>query len=103
MFQEFYGFTRVPFSHTIATADLFPTTSQKELCARLTFLVRERGLGLITGDIGSGPKGWPTSHKSTAVRAFAASLDANRYLVIYLANPTTGMTGLYRDLALSLG
>jgi general secretion pathway protein A len=37
------------------------------------------------------------------VRTFAAGLDFNRYLVVYLANPTTGMTGLYRDLLLSLG
>jgi type II secretory pathway predicted ATPase ExeA len=95
MFQEFYGFTRLPFSRTIATQDLFPTAGQKELSARLTYLVRERGLGLVTGDIGSG--------KSTAVRAFAAGLDFNRYLVVYLANPTTGMTGLYRDLLTQLG
>ncbi|MBI5935985.1 MAG: AAA family ATPase [Chloroflexi bacterium] len=95
MFQEFYGFTRLPFSRTIATQDLFPTAGQKELNARLTYLVRERGLGLVTGEIGSG--------KSTAVRTFAASLDFNRYLVVYLANPTTGMTGLYRDLLVSLG
>jgi type II secretory pathway predicted ATPase ExeA len=95
MFQEFYGFTRLPFSRTIATPDLFPTAGQKELGARLTYLVRERGFGLVTGEIGSG--------KSTAVRAFAAGLDFNRYLVVYLANPTTGMTGLYRDLLVSLG
>lgn len=95
MFQEFYGFTRAPFSRTIATQDLFPTAGQKELNARLAYLVRERGLGLVTGDIGSG--------KSTAVRTFAASLDFNRYLVVYLANPTTGITGLYRDLLASLG
>jgi general secretion pathway protein A len=95
MFQEFYGFSRLPFSRTIATSDLFPTAGQKELSARLAYLVRERGLGLVTGDIGSG--------KSTAVRTFAASLDFNRYLVVYLANPTTGMTGLYRDLVVSLG
>jgi type II secretory pathway predicted ATPase ExeA len=95
MFQEFYGFTRVPFSRTIATQDLFPTAGQKELSARLTYLVRERGCGLVTGEIGSG--------KSTAVRTFAASLDFNRYLVVYLANPTTGITGLYRDLLVSLG
>jgi general secretion pathway protein A len=95
MFQEFYGLTRLPFSRTIATADLFPTSGQKELCARLTYLVRECGFGLVTGEIGSG--------KSTAVRAFASSLDFNRHLVVYLANPTTGMTGLYRDLLLSLG
>ena len=95
MFEAFYGFTRPPFSKTIDTDKLFVAAGQKELAARLTYLVHEHGLGLVTGDIGSG--------KSTAVRAFTASLDANSYLVIYLANPTTGMTGLYRDLLLALG
>ena len=95
MFQEFYGFTSLPFTKTVPTQDLFQTASQKELAARLTYLVRERGFGLVTGEIGSG--------KSTAVRAFTAGLDPNRYLVIYLANPTTGSTGLYRDLLASLG
>jgi len=95
MFQEYYGFTRVPFSKTIATQDLFPTTGQKELAARLTYLLRERGFGLVTGEIGSG--------KSTAARAFTATLEPNRFSVIYLANPTTGITGLYRDLLLALG
>ena len=37
------------------------------------------------------------------MRTFAAGLDFNRYLVVYLANPTTGITGLYRDLLVSLG
>lgn len=95
MFQEFYGFTRLPFTRSMATQDLFPTTGQKELNARLTYLVRERGLGLVTGEIGSG--------KSTAIRTFAASLDFNRYLVVYLANPTTGIMGLYYELLRHLG
>lgn len=95
MFHEYYGFVRPPFSKTIETDKLFATTGQKELTARLTYLVRERGSGLVTGEIGSG--------KSTAVRAFTAGLDANSYLVIYLANPTTGSMGLYRELLLTLG
>jgi general secretion pathway protein A len=95
MFQQFYGFTCSPFSKSIPTDDLFETAGQKELAARLTFLVRERGFGLVTGEFGSG--------KSTAVRAFTASLDFNRHLVIHLDNPTTGITGLYRDLLLHLG
>lgn len=95
MFNEYYGFTQLPFSKTIATSDLFATAGQKELAARLTYLVRERGFGLVTGEIGSG--------KSTAVRAFTTGLDPNRYLVLYLANPTTGITGVYRDLLLGLG
>jgi general secretion pathway protein A len=73
MFQEYYGFSSLPFSKTIATKDLFVTAAQQELGARLTYLVRERGLGLLTGEIGSG--------KSTAVRAFTAGLDFNRFLV----------------------
>jgi type II secretory pathway predicted ATPase ExeA len=95
MFQEYFGFTSPPFSRTIPTKDLFPTAGHKELTARLTYLVRERGCGLVTGEIGSG--------KSTAVRTFTAGLDPNRYLVIYLSNPTIGITGLYRDLLTSLG
>ena len=90
MFQEYYGFSSLPFSRAMASKDLFVTAAQQELGARLTYLVRERGVGLLTGEIGSG--------KSTAVRAFAATLDFNRYLVIYLANPLLGISGLYRDL-----
>ena len=95
MFQEFYGFSSLPFSRTIATKDLFVTAAQKELGARLTYLVRERGVGLVTGEVGSG--------KSTAVRAFSATLDFNRFLVIYLANPLLGIAGLYRELLSQLG
>jgi type II secretory pathway predicted ATPase ExeA len=95
MFQEYYGFSSLPFSRAMATKDLFVTAAQQELGARLTYLVRERGVGLLTGEIGSG--------KSTAVRAFTAGLDFNRFLVIYLANPLLGISGLYRDLLLALG
>ncbi len=95
MFQQFYGFSRLPFSKDIAPQDLFQAEGQQELCARLTYLVKERGLGLITGETGSG--------KSTALRSFVASLDANRHFVIYLSNPLLGMSGLYREILTVLG
>lgn len=95
MFQEYYGFRTTPFSRNISTADLFASNGQQELKARLTYLLRERGIGLVTGEVGCG--------KSTALRAFAESLDPNRYLVIYLANPALGITGVYRDMATALG
>jgi general secretion pathway protein A len=50
------------------------TANVKELQARLALTVRERGIAVVTGEVGSG--------KSTAVRAFTASLDTNRYLVL---------------------
>jgi type II secretory pathway predicted ATPase ExeA len=90
MYPEFYGFTRPPFSKDLPTEHLFVTPDHKELTARLTFLLREQGMGLLTGEVGAG--------KSTALRYFAARLDANRYWVVHLANPTLGLTGLYREL-----
>lgn len=95
MFQQFYGFSRLPFSKDIPPQDLFPADGQQELCARLAYLVKERGLGLVTGETGSG--------KSTALRRFVASLDANRHFVIYLSNPLLGMSGLYREILTALG
>jgi type II secretory pathway predicted ATPase ExeA len=93
--QNFYGFTRIPFSKDIPPSDLFPADGQAELCARLDYLTKQRGMGLVTGDTGCG--------KSTALRRFTASLDANRFFVVYLANPHLGLTGLYRDLLAALG
>ena len=95
MFQEFYGFVAMPFSRGVATAKLFLAGAQEELKARLAYLVRERGIGLITGEIGSG--------KSTAVRSFVDSLDPTRHTVVYTANPLIGITGFYREVLLQLG
>ncbi len=95
MFQEFYGFSLTPFSRSLASSKLFTSNGQEELKARLAYLVRERGIGVITGEIGSG--------KSTAVRAFVDSLDPTRYTVIYTANPLIGITGFYREVLSALG
>lgn len=95
MLQQYFGFTRLPFTKDIPPHQLFPADGQSELCARLDYLLTERGLGLVTGEIGSG--------KSTSIRRFAAQLDPNRYCVIYLANPLLGLSGIYRDLLTALG
>lgn len=95
MFTEFYGFSATPFSRGLPTSKLFLARGQDELKARLEYLVRERGIGLITGEIGSG--------KSTSVRAFVDSLDPTRYTVVYTANPLIGSSGFYREVLTLLG
>ena len=89
MINEFYGFSAMPFARGLTTSKLFVSSGQEELKARLTYVVGERGIGLITGEIGSG--------KSTAVRAFVEGLDPTRYTVIYTANPLIGVSGFYRE------
>jgi type II secretory pathway predicted ATPase ExeA len=95
MIDHYYGFTRLPFTKDIPADLLFNAAGQTELCVRLDFLLKQRGLGLVTGETGSG--------KSTALRRFVATLEPTRHAVIYLSNPVLGLSGIYRDLLAALG
>jgi len=90
MFTHVYGLQTVPFTRTLNTGDILATISVKELQARLTLTVRERGIAVVIGEVGSG--------KSTAVRAFIASLDPNRHTVVTLTWPIPSPSALYRQM-----
>jgi type II secretory pathway predicted ATPase ExeA len=92
--NDFYGFQLTPFTKSIATRDLFPSRGYCEVQARLTFALQERLPALVTGEVGTG--------KSTALRAFAHSLDPNVYAVVYLANPRLAVVSLYSQILLAL-
>ncbi len=92
--NDFYGFQRTPFTKSIATENLYPSRGHQEAQGRLAFALHDRLPALITGDVGTG--------KSTALRAFAQSLDQNVYSVVYLSNPSVTITSLYRQILLAL-
>lgn len=46
-----------------------------EAVARLAWLIEERGLGILTGEVGAG--------KTVAARAAMAGLEPSRYQVVY--------------------
>jgi len=92
--NDFYGFTHTPFTKSIATQHLFPSHGHCEIQGRLAFALQERVPALITGDVGTG--------KSTALRAFAHTLDRNVYAVVYLANPHLRVAALYHQILLAL-
>ena len=94
MFATIYGLQAHPFARTLNTQDVLLTPGVKELQARLAHAVRDRGIALVTGEVGSG--------KSTAVRAFIASLDANRHTLLYLTLPIATPGALYRQLLMAL-
>ena len=95
MFEVFYGFAATPFTRMVAPADLFPSQQYQELLARLRYLVRNRGFGLVTGEVGSG--------KSTAIRALAAGLDLARHQLLYVAQSALTPRHLYRALGRQMG
>jgi general secretion pathway protein A len=92
--NAYYNFKHTPFSRSIATQHLFPARGHQEIQGRLAFALQERQPALITGDIGTG--------KSTALRAFAHSLDRNLYPLAYLPNPHLNPATLYAQILLAL-
>ena len=93
--QAHWGFTVMPFGPAIPAASLFGSAAHKEAVARLRWLISARGLGVLTGEVGSG--------KTVAVRAAADGLDASRHTLIYLPNPQIGVRGIHGAVAMALG
>jgi type II secretory pathway predicted ATPase ExeA len=90
-----YGFARQPFGRDLAPGLLFASAAHKEAVARIRWLTGERGIGVLTGEVGAG--------KSVAARAATAGLDPSRHTVIYLPNPAIGSRGLHMHLVYALG
>ena len=93
--QQHYGFTVMPFTAAIPVPALFGSAAHKEAVARLRWLISARGLGVITGEVGSG--------KTAAPRAAVDGLDPSRHTLIYLPNPQIGVRGIHGAVATALG
>ena len=93
--QQHYGFSVLPFTAAIPVPALFGPAAHKEAVARLRWLISARGLGVITGEAGSG--------KTAAVRAATSGPDPSRHTLIYLPNPQIGVRGLHGAVATALG
>ncbi len=90
-----WGFTRMPFSKTLAPSMLATTSAHNEAVARINWCVTEDALGVITGEVGAG--------KTVAARAALGGLDGSRHTIIYLGNPAVGARGLYAAIITALG
>jgi type II secretory pathway predicted ATPase ExeA len=93
--QSHWGFTTMPFRSAIPVPALFGSACHKEAVARLRWLISARGLGVLTGEVGSG--------KTVALRAAADGLDVSRHTLIYLPNPQIGVRGIHGAVAVALG
>jgi type II secretory pathway predicted ATPase ExeA len=90
-----YGFSRMPFSRSLAPGMLFARQAHREATARIAWLVAEAAIGVVTGEVGAG--------KTVAARAATAALDPSRHTVVYLPNPAVGARGLYAFVVSALG
>jgi type II secretory pathway predicted ATPase ExeA len=93
--RSHFGFTKMPFGKDLAPSMLHRHHGHQEALARISFLVHEQAIGVLTGEVGSG--------KTVCARAAISELEPSRYSVIYLANPTIGARGIYAEIVARLG
>ena len=90
-----WGFSKTPFTKELAPSMLFGSSSHQQAVARISWVVQERALGVVCGEVGAG--------KTVAARAATAGLDPSRHTVIYLPNPVIGARGIHAEIVRALG
>lgn len=95
MYRKHFGFSRLPFGKEIAPEDLYLSSGLRELDARLRYLWELHGLGLLTGEPGSG--------KTTATRKAVSVLHPGLHRVFYISLSTGNVMDLYKSIAWQLG
>ena len=95
MYLTHFGLTHYPFERELQPDELFAGAALHEAKARLNHLIELRGIGLITGEAGSG--------KTTACRQLAASLHAGLYRLFYVTLSTGNVMDMYKSIAWELG
>jgi len=95
MYRKHFGLNRHPFGKEIEPDDLFPSTASQELTVRLGHLIDMRGVGLVTGDSGSG--------KTTACRKVVSALHSGLHRVVYVAHSTGNVMDVYKGIAWEMG
>src|SRR6266516_4577714 len=95
MYRKHFALTQHPFGPEVAPEDLFPSTTSRELDIRLAHLLDLRGIGLITGDSGSG--------KTCACRKVLMQLHTGLYRVIYVSLSTGNVMDLYKTISWEMG
>jgi general secretion pathway protein A len=94
MFETFFGFKKEPFSQNPEPQQLYESRNWNQVRARIQFIVDHHGVGLITGEVGSG--------KSTALRTMLGGLNPNLYKIIYIHWTTGSVLDLLRLIARGL-
>lgn len=95
MYRKHFGLTQHPFSNEVEPEDLFPAAAAKELEVRLAHLLEMRGIGLVTGDAGSG--------KTCGARRVLAQLHSSLYRVVYVCLSTGNVLDLYKTISWEMG
>ncbi len=94
-YLNYFGFRKEPFGTDVAVTDLFETSEILAAKERFEYTINLGGVGLLTGDVGSG--------KTTTLRYGISGLHPSEYRVIYLTSTSGSILEMYRLLLSELG
>ena len=95
MYRKHFGLTKNPFAKNLQPEELFGSGASRELETRLHYLLTLCGIGLLTGEAGSG--------KTTICRKVCAALHSGRFRVFYVALSTGNVMDTYKSIAWEMG
>lgn len=78
MYRSYYRMTSNPFFKEIKVKDSYKSEDYKQVNSRLKYLNEIKGIGLITGEVGSG--------KTYTIRCFLDGLNKDLYKIIYISS-----------------
>lgn len=94
-YRSFFGLQKEPFAADLPLDEILLTAELGEVRDRFEYALRIGGIGLLTGEIGSG--------KSTALRYAAGRLHPAEYYSLYVTATTGSILELYRQILTELG
>lgn len=93
-YQNFFGLMREPFAQNLQVEDLMETPGTRGVKERVLYAVRNRGVAVVTGEVGSG--------KSTALRLALNSLHPSEYKPLVVTATPGSIGELYKQIAWGL-
>jgi type II secretory pathway predicted ATPase ExeA len=93
--QQKWNWTQSPFQRDVDENAFYETPGHREALARLEWIMDQKALGLLTGEIGSG--------KSTLIRRLLTRLDEMSYVPIYICVLNLTPKEFYAELLSRLG
>src|SRR5256886_3556019 len=96
MYEAYWELTEPPFDNTPNAKFFYLSPEHEEALVRLVYTVRHRkGCGMLTGEYGCG--------KTTLSRALIQRLEAERYEIGLLTNPSWNAADFLREVLYQLG